>query len=365
MTIRANQEIYINMIMLEGLERSSSKYNFRCPFCGDSKTDKSKKRGYLYLDKKNKDKYKFKCFNCGLSLSFNDFLQQVDVQVYKKYIFETLGQKRINSYKNKNNPEIEHKIANSEVKKLIDTLIRKQIITNVKKIDNINVMKYLYNRKIPKKKLNKFFYIDNFFDDLYVPMKKLLKEIKNENYTRHHFDNDPRVFWFIKNRKNEIIGIQGRSLNKNTKIRYLTVKITNDPMIGNLEQIRLTDNVYITEGFIDSLFLDNCVSLNGSSFFATIEQLKELNVKNMIIVFDNEPQNEEIRAIVEKVIRVSMNNKLNKIGVCLLPKYLRDHGKDLNDYILNVKDLDKSKLINIINKNTFYGINAKIKFRRW
>jgi transcription elongation factor Elf1 len=60
-------------------------YNFRCPICGDSQRSKSKARGYLYQEKNNTN---FKCHNCGVSISFNNFLKQIDPNVYKQYTFE-------------------------------------------------------------------------------------------------------------------------------------------------------------------------------------------------------------------------------------------------------------------------------------
>ena len=60
-------------------------YNFRCPICGDSKKNKSKTRGYLYAVKANTN---FKCHNCGASMSFNNFLKQVDPVIHKQYTME-------------------------------------------------------------------------------------------------------------------------------------------------------------------------------------------------------------------------------------------------------------------------------------
>ena len=47
-------------------------YNFRCPICGDSQKQKNKARGYLYRVKNNTN---YKCHNCGISISFNNFLK--------------------------------------------------------------------------------------------------------------------------------------------------------------------------------------------------------------------------------------------------------------------------------------------------
>ncbi len=46
--------------------------NFRCPICGDSKTNKSKARGYLY---QNKQGLSFKCHNCYAGQSFSYLLK--------------------------------------------------------------------------------------------------------------------------------------------------------------------------------------------------------------------------------------------------------------------------------------------------
>ena len=60
-------------------------YNFRCPLCGDSQKHKNKARGYFYQVKTNTN---YKCHNCGASLSFNNFLKQIDSTLHKQYTLE-------------------------------------------------------------------------------------------------------------------------------------------------------------------------------------------------------------------------------------------------------------------------------------
>ena len=48
-----------------GFVRVGNKYHGRCPFCGDSKKSRSKKRGWIYLD----TNCSYYCFNCGLAMS--------------------------------------------------------------------------------------------------------------------------------------------------------------------------------------------------------------------------------------------------------------------------------------------------------
>ena len=58
-------------------------YRFRCPYCGDSQKSKMKARGYV-VEKWGKQL--FKCHNCGLSKSFDQFLKDLDAQLYAEYV---------------------------------------------------------------------------------------------------------------------------------------------------------------------------------------------------------------------------------------------------------------------------------------
>ena len=60
-------------------------YNFRCPICGDSKKHRNKARGYFYVVRADTN---FRCHNCGASLSFSNFLKQLDPTLHKKFVME-------------------------------------------------------------------------------------------------------------------------------------------------------------------------------------------------------------------------------------------------------------------------------------
>ena len=64
-------------------------FNFRCPICGDSKKNKSKTRGYLYTVKADVN---FRCHNCGASMTFSNFLKEIDTVLHKQYVFERFKQ---------------------------------------------------------------------------------------------------------------------------------------------------------------------------------------------------------------------------------------------------------------------------------
>ena len=71
---------------LEKFKRTKDNlYNFRCPFCGDSKKNKNKTRGYLF---QKKGDFIFKCHNCGESKSFSIFLKEIDPTLHSQYTVE-------------------------------------------------------------------------------------------------------------------------------------------------------------------------------------------------------------------------------------------------------------------------------------
>ena len=76
------------------------------------------------------------------------------------------------------------------------------------------------------------------------------------------------------------------------------------------------------------------------------------NLENAVFVFDNEKRNKEIHKQIERLIRDGRS-------VCIWPSTIQE--KDINDMYLkgihNVKD--------IIDRNTFKGLEASLKFMSW
>ena len=62
----------------------SGRWNFACPYCGDSSTDPHKKRGNIYTDK-----FYYKCYNCGKYKDLHRFLKdfQKDVLSVEEAIY--------------------------------------------------------------------------------------------------------------------------------------------------------------------------------------------------------------------------------------------------------------------------------------
>lgn len=304
-------------------------YNFRCIYCGDSQKSKIKARGYIY---QLKNDHNFKCHNCGMSKTFTNFLKDVDTILYDQYIMERYKNGLTGRGSQTKTPEIKIEKPNFS-KKSFD-------LPTIKELNKEHfARKYLEDRKIPEKYLCELYFCENF------------KEWTNQQkYTFKKIEKDePRIIIPLVN-KGEIFGFQGRSLNKNSKVKYITIILNEDhPKIYNLDKVDYTKTVYVVEGPIDSMFLDNSIAMVG----ADIDKMFFLSNYDVefVIVYDNEKRNKQIVERMEKSIEM-------KLPIVIWPNDLKE--KDINDMIIAGIDIQK-----IIKENTYMGLEAKAKLIGW
>ena len=200
---------------------------------------------------------------------------------------------------------------------------------------------YIKNRKIP----------EQFWDEiLFVPQ---FREFLDKEFPQHSKDevpNDDRVVLLYTNEKGEITNVAGRALS-DTKIRYVTVKVSDEKKLFGLHRLRKQERVYVLEGQFDSYFIENSVASGDSNLGGVAAVFPELDV---VLVYDNEPRNRDIVKQIEKSIDSGYN-------VCLFPESVK--GKDVNDMIQN--GLTSREIKDIIDANTFSGLGAKLKFTHW
>ena len=145
-----------------------------------------------------------------------------------------------------------------------------------------------------------------------------------------------------------MFAFQGRAFG-NEQPKYITIVLDSQKeKIYGLNRIDWKKTVYVVEGPIDSLFLDNCIATAQSDL--RLKNRKD----NIVLVPDNEPRNEQIVKQIEKFID-------NNYSVVLWPESVKE--KDINEMILSGKT--KSDIKNLIEQNTFNGISAKLKFTNW
>ena len=78
---------YISLVSykLEKFKKTNTTYNFRCPYCGDSKKNKNRARGYFFP---KKGSYIYKCHNCGIGRTVANFLKDQDPELFTQYTLE-------------------------------------------------------------------------------------------------------------------------------------------------------------------------------------------------------------------------------------------------------------------------------------
>lgn len=320
---------YINLISsrLQKFKRVKPKlYNFRCPICGDSQKNKNKARGFLYQVKNNTN---FKCHNCGISVSFANFLKDLDPQTYKQYTFEKF--KEGNTGKNfvTESPEdMFSKMRNTK------PTFKKKIVIDLPSAFSIPSSKhYLESRAILS---GNFYYAENF--------QEFVNSIKPGSFEHPKFGESRIVIPLVRDEK--LIGLQGRALSTNP-VKYLTVMLDEDaPKIYGTDEIDKSLPVYITEGPFDSTFIRNSVAMCGADV-----DVVSCGISNPVWIYDNEPRNSQITRRIEQTIDQGYR-------VVIWPSNIRE--KDINDMVLS-----GHKVQEIVDKNTYKGLEAKLKFTSW
>jgi hypothetical protein len=317
------------LLVSSRLDRFSQKkedlFNFRCPMCGDS--------GYIH--RKSNDYY-FICHNCNYGTTFAKFLKFIDETVYRQYAIERYadGENYHSNYK-----KVEFNLVGPKPKECLNKLSIKNLpLPNINSLpQNNSGRQYIENRKIPKKFWNEIFYTENF------------KEFMDECYPEHGkiLEEDSRIVLCYTNKKGEITNIAARAIGSSKK-RYITVKVSEEKKVFGIHRIDESKTVFVVEGQFDSFFLDNSIASGDSNLVGLV---KDLELTNFVIVFDNEPRNKELNKEIQKAVNAGYS-------VCLFPSNISE--KDINEMVLNGIDVEA-----IINENTFKGLTANLKYNAW
>lgn len=324
-------------------KKGNDQWNFSCPYCGDSKSDKRKARGYVF---QRKGKYRFYCHNCNVpGIDIPKLVKYVDPSLYDEYIREKVTV----------DPQQQQK---SDLQQFVDKMkppvfSRATPLKHLKKISLFQpasaVKMWVDGRKIPSESHYRLFFCKEFkhwVNEYCVPGK-----FDDDSLTR----DEPRLIIPFLDKEGNLFGFQGRSFKKNAAIRYITIMIDEDkPKIFGLDKVDVNKKpIYVVEGPLDSLFVPNCVASAGSDLTSNIHHISK-EKSDFIIVYDNEPRNKEIVKKYERAIDRGYT-------VCLWPESIEQ--KDINDMVL--AGLEPNKVVDIINENSYSGLEAKLRFQAW
>jgi len=307
-------------------------YNFRCPLCGDSQKNKLKARGYIH---RKQNDYFYMCHNCGVSTTFYNFLKQVDPNLLQEYQLERYknGETGNNNYPK---PEFEEfKTERPTFKKALE-------LPTIESLPEAHFAKnYIQQRRIPETFYSQLYYAEDF--------AAFIQSLGIEKEGLHQ--NDKRLVIPFYDKEKNLLAVQGRSLGE-SKLRYITLKLHDDnKKVYGLDRIDTDELVYVVEGPIDSMFLENAVATADSNLESITDVLDKSKV---VLIFDNEPRNKEI---VNK-IHHAIDNHFN---VVIWPEMVE--AKDINDMILD--GFSPDEIQEFIDKNTFVNLRAMMEFVNW
>ena len=338
---------YLNLLStrLPKFKRKSEYlFNFRCPHCGDSQKSQTKARGFVY-QKKN-DMF-FKCHNCGMGQTLGNLIKFVDPSMHKEYIFERFKEGKVVAKKEE--PEFDFtpsRLLKSKEKPFAEFTRYDRALRQLRRFDELvqthPAKQFVFNRQIPKEHFDKFFLATKFYE--------FCNEIQPGKFPDLKHDN-PRVVIPFYDRAGKFFAFQGRAFGKEQP-KYITIKFDETKQkIYGLDRIDLNKPVMITEGPIDSLFLDNAIAMAGADADGGIT----IQHQQCTMIFDNEPRNEHI---VNRMISAVDKN----FNVCIWPESVRE-GKDINDLIISGKSAGQVQ--SLIHNNTHSGLSALQNINNW
>ena len=306
----------------------SGLYNFRCPYCGDSQKHRNKARGYFFL---KKSEYIFKCHNCGMGRSLSNFLKDHAPDLHDQFLLEKYRSGATGKGRHTPNPTYKSAKPNFVSKD-----------ADLQSIADLNrkhaAREYLEKRQIPQEKLSSLYYTERFKTWINSKKPGTFQSLQNDR---------GRIIIPLIDKEGKWFGVQGRSLLPRSTMRYITIIFDEDKQkVFGLNHVKESEPIYIVEGPIDSLFLDNSVAMVGSDV-----DPRTYSWSDYLWVYDNVPRN---RQIVERISHsIDRGEK-----VVIWPQQVTE--KDINDMIIAGR-----KPQEIIQNNTYQGIQAKIKLTEW
>lgn len=310
--------------------------NFRCPYCGDSKVSTFKARGWI-LTIPQRDAHYYYCHNCFMKVGFLKFLKDQDSGLAKDYVKEIMME-RFGKRK-------ERVSVLEEPKPAVTLKIEKPDLRSVSSLDDMHPAKeYMISRQLPEGSLDRCFFVPKF--------KEWVMKIKPDAFDEavKKSKDEPRIVFPMYSMDGKtLIGVIGRSYLPDSRLRYMTIMFQDVEKVYGLERVDPKSTVYLLEGAIDSLFVENSLAKAG------VGDLSLPGFSDLVYVLDNEPRNIH-------VVRKMMSLAKQKQKIVIWPNHIV--GKDINKMVLD-GELSASEVTDFLRANTHTGLMATSMISRW
>ena len=319
-------EKYFKMVN-QGVVGSPVDWYCRCDICGDSATNRNKKRLHLYT-KNSFSGDIVHCWNCGYSSSAYNYFKNIHPEIFSSYKAE-IASDLISSLKKKESSlsDIEEWDIDKEDQKE-GCISLKDFKDNTDSVSK-EIRDYLARRCLDKDIEKLGIRAGKEYTNLFG------KQIKTRNCFLIPLFYD----------KDNIFGFQARSIKEKRFLTILSPKFTGEK-VWNLNFIDKSKPVYVFESIFDAVSsgLDNVVALLGISKNSSLDGL------DLVYCLDN-----------QKVDKTSFETSRNlakenqKVMV-----WDDDHFKDFNEILVYFNG-DKTIIQNMILKNVYKGLEAYVR----
>jgi len=267
-------------------ESTKDKLNFACPYCGDSQKDLSKKRGNLYLSTGN-----YKCYNdgCGIKISLDKFVNHFS----KKYSLDIVNLPSIKPITR--GPII---LTSKKKQSVLDILLNQEVSSTLLTFSEIatrfNLMpcqfapegspiwEWSLSRKLTDlPSFKSSCYYDSKYNKIYI-FNLDLKSDKILGFAIRQISED----WIGPKYNIKTYGdFRDGGLVKASEDTISKIDRVNGYF--NILNITFSKPIIITEGQIDSMFLDNAIAIGGVT---KIKPLLETTINKRMarVLFDND-----------------------------------------------------------------------------
>lgn len=321
-------------------DNNSDKLNFCCPFCGDSKTDRSKKRGNLYLSTET-----YKCYNdgCEVQMTLDKFVAKLGLKygvsvpsVKKAAVFTVLTSPK------KRGHILEFLLTHSSREKLLplsETAERFSLKRCSEAPEGSRVYEYVKKRMLfDLPMFERTCYYDSIQNKIYI-FNVDLKSDKIIGFAlRYIVDQPSGLKYNIKNyseleKTGLVVGMDPEFVEKiNSLNNYF-----------NVLNLDFTKDITVTEGQFDSLFIENCTATTGVT--KSKKMLEDLTQKQKTrILFDNDEAGlTHSIELLKKGYRVFMWASITQYLKKMYPQKIKSikNIKDINDLFIFIKSMDK------------------------
>lgn len=325
-------------IQKQRIDEYSTRFNFACPFCGDSESNVNAKRGNIWYETQS-----YKCYNCNIWMPIKDFLLRM-----KDYGF------------------LSSNISN-------DLMLDSTIISNSNEYTgNLNflysdVEDHVKNYCVSRNELKKLFSLQEIENSkkLKYLQYRGFKKFNNFLWSEH---NDKLFILNMHNDTEMVLGYQTRNFNVNAKTKYLTYKLEkiyqelkwtlppdNDESFKkindfsgffNIMNVDISKPITYFEGPIDSFLFKNSVGLSSVHNHPPFETANT----RFLFDFDNEGIKKSREYLMEKKTVFLWRLFFKEYPII---EWIDGQKLDFNDLIIQLRDNKIYK----VNFNKYFSNN--------